>query len=62
MTSQQAPHQFAQALGAAVVADWANLSQEIQQRLFETAAAAGQSPEFREALAVFLHNIHPRTG
>jgi hypothetical protein len=53
------------ALGAALVECWASLPQEIQREIFE-AAVAGASPDvgddaFREELALFLHENHPRT-
>lgn len=51
-------------LGDAVAACWADLSQEAQQTIFESAATVGGGAEdelVREQLAVFLHNQHPRT-
>lgn len=54
---------FAPLLGAAVIKNWGNLPQEIQQDLFEGAVAAGQSDaSLRERLAIFLHREHPRTN
>jgi hypothetical protein len=55
---------FAASLGEAVLTQWGTLPREVQRRLFEaavqTAAAAGD-PSFRDNLAVFLHDHHPRT-
>ena len=56
---------YALALGQAVIMAWAELPQDIQQRLFEDAVLAGHHSEsdesLREQLAVFLHRHHPRT-
>jgi hypothetical protein len=56
---------YALALGQAVIRSWAELPQDIQQRLFEDAVLAGhhteQDESLREQLAVFLHQHHPRT-
>lgn len=54
-------HDFTVALGRATLARWGDLPQPVQQRIFEDAATT-QDPAFREALAVFLHNHHPRTA
>lgn len=53
---------FTAALGRATLARWGELPQPVQQRIFEDAATAGNDPAFREALAVFLHDHHPRTA
>jgi len=53
--------ELTEALGRAALHCWGDLPQEIQQRLFEDAAARGGS-EFRSALAVYLHEHHPRTA
>jgi hypothetical protein len=53
--------EFMQALGKATVARWGELSQEAQQLLFEGAAQT-KNDGFREALAVYLHDHHPRTA
>ena len=57
---------FALVLGRAVVKIWGDLSQEVQQQLFEGAVVAGHRSEsdesLREELAVFLHDHHPRTA
>lgn len=50
-----------QALGKATVARWGDLSQEAQYILFEGAAEA-KDDRFREALALYLHDHHPRTA
>jgi hypothetical protein len=52
--------EFVHALGKAAVARWGELTQEVQQLLFEHAAQA-KDDGFREALAVYLHAHHPRT-
>jgi len=55
---------FDQLLGAAVAKCWGELPQGIQQRIYEHAVGAGcadDDPLFREQLAVYLHNHHPRT-
>ena len=55
---------FASSLGEAVLTQWGSLPRDIQRLLFETAAeraeAAGET-SFRDSLAVFLHERHPRT-
>jgi len=53
--------EFLQALGKATIARWGDLSQEAQQLLFEGAVQT-KDERFREALAVYLHDHHPRTG
>jgi hypothetical protein len=58
-----AEEQFVKALGGGMMQSWANLSQDVQHVLFEAAVAtSGQDDKFREELAVFLHEHHPRTG
>jgi hypothetical protein len=56
---------FALALGQAVIRSWGGLPQEIQHTLFESAVVAGHHSEkdemFREQLAAYLHDKHPRT-
>ena len=58
----QRDNEFREALGRATVERWGDLSQEAQQLLFESAAATAKDDAFREALAVFLHDHHPRTA
>jgi hypothetical protein len=57
---------FARLLGAAVIENWGDLPQEVQQTLFERAVANGHRDErdesLHEQLAVFLHAKHPRTA
>jgi len=53
--------EFLQALGKATIARWGELSQEAQQLLFEGAVQT-KGDDFREALAVYLHERHPRTA
>jgi glucose-6-phosphate-specific signal transduction histidine kinase len=61
----QPDQKFAQALGKAVVHVWAELPQEIQEKLFEHAVVAGHQSErdesLREELAKYLHDHHQRT-
>ena len=57
---------FERALGAAVASEWGSLKREDQERIFLAALSAGQKgfgggTDFRDALAAFLHEIHPRT-
>jgi hypothetical protein len=56
----------AKTLGTAVVGLWGDLPRAIQEILFEAAVIAGHQGErdeaFREQLAQFLHDRHPRTG
>ena len=62
---QQGAPRFQQVLGAAVIAVWADLPQEIQEKLFEHAVTAGHQSErdesLREELARYLHEQHERT-
>lgn len=51
----------AKALGAAVVGVWADLPRDIQEALFEAAVQSERHEAFREQLAQFLHDRHPRT-
>lgn len=48
------------ALGRAVTAVWGDLPATVQHDLFESAVRLAGS-DTREALATFLHHIHPRT-
>jgi hypothetical protein len=56
---------FAQALGAAVIESWGDLSKQDQERIFERAVLLGHKSErdemLREQLAKFLHDHHKRT-
>jgi len=59
-SSPQDPNnRFALALGKAVIAGWAQLAREDQERLFELAVSA---EVLREDLAKFLHDQHERTA
>lgn len=49
-----------EALGEAVVACWGSLPQEIQHMVFE--AVVDKRAEFRDPLALFLHDRNPRTA
>lgn len=60
MTAPQHDMPFLEALGRATLGCWAALPQDIQRRLFEGAVSEG--PAVRQALAVYLHQHHPRTG
>jgi hypothetical protein len=52
-------------LGAAAIQTWADLPQNVQQKLFEHAVVIGhqKTPDesLREQLAKFLHDHHKRT-
>jgi hypothetical protein len=56
---------FTHALGTAVVHVWAELPQEVQEKLFAHAVVAGHRTErdesLREELARYLHDRHERT-
>ena len=52
---------FTQALGQATLARWGELSKSVQQLIFE-GAAGEKNDGFREALAIYLHDHHPRTA
>jgi hypothetical protein len=56
--------QFSRALGEAVVRIWGHLPNALQSRLFEEAVTShdgDRDGELRQ-LAVFLHEMHPRTA
>ncbi len=57
---------MARALGAAVISRWAELPQDVQEKLFEAAIVLGHQTErdesLREQLAKFLHDHHKRTA
>jgi hypothetical protein len=57
---------FVRVLGAALVARWGDLPQEIQQSLFEEAVRVGHRAEndesLREQLAKYLHDHHKDTA
>jgi hypothetical protein len=56
---------MARVLGAAVISRWAELPQDVQEKLFEAAIVLGHQTErdesLREQLAKFLHDHHKRT-
>ena len=56
---------MARVLGAAVISRWAELPQDLQEKLFEAAIVLGHQTErdesLREQLAKFLHDHHKRT-
>lgn len=66
MDGNREAERFAQVLGAAVVAAWSDLPQEVQHALFERAVVLGHEGErdesLREELALFLHHHHKRTA
>lgn len=59
-------NEFKEALGAAVIALWAELPVPIQEKLFEHAVVVGHNTErdesLRQELARFLHDHHARTA
>jgi hypothetical protein len=63
-TDDNSAKRFADILGMAVVQQWHALGQDAQRLIFEAAVercGRADDPDFREALAVFLHDRHPRT-
>ncbi len=66
MAPSHQENEFKQALGAAVIAIWAELPVPVQEKLFEHAVVAGHHSErdesVREELARFLHEHHSRTA
>jgi hypothetical protein len=52
---------FVRALGEAITTQWHAVGQDVQRLIFE-AATKDHNPKFREELAVFLHDRHPRTS
>ena len=60
---EKADATYVHPLGEAVIESWGMLSQETQQLLFECAVrhAPESGDDFRHALAIFLHDLHPRT-
>jgi len=65
MTAAPVNTRFASLIGNAAIHVWAELSAEIQEKLFEHAVVIGHQAErdesLREQLARFLHDRHPRT-
>jgi hypothetical protein len=51
--------EYARLLGRAAIRVWGDMSRDVQEALFELAAA--DDGELRTALAKFLHDRHPRT-
>jgi hypothetical protein len=51
---------FAEVIGFGALHLWPDLLREIQERLFEEAVLDDQA--FRHALALYLHDHHPRTA
>jgi hypothetical protein len=59
--SRDTADQLTMALGEAVVRIWSNLPQDVQHDLFEEALTS-KGDTVRSQLAVFLHDMHPRTS
>lgn len=53
-------HTFERLLGRAAFALWPDLPRDVQENLFETAAAGDDI--VRNHLASYLHDHHPRTA
>jgi hypothetical protein len=51
---------FAQVVGGGALRLWPDLPREIQERLFEEVVGGDES--LRHALALYLHDHHPRTA
>jgi hypothetical protein len=51
---------FTKVVGDAALHLWPHLPRDVQEKLFETAVATDSA--LRHELALFLHNIHPRTA
>jgi len=51
---------FVQIVGGGVLRLWPDLPREVQERLFEE--AVGDDEALRHALALYLHDHHPRTA
>ncbi len=62
----QGNERFSRVIGAAVIALWGDLPQDVQEQLFERAVLLGHRGErdemLREQLAKFLHDHHSRTA
>lgn len=61
LENPQEVEEMTAALGEAVVKCWSQFPQDVQQMLFEAAAARNENG-FRGALALFLHDRNPRTA
>ncbi len=53
-------HEFERLFGRAALALWPDLPRDVQENLFETAAAGDDI--VRSYLASYLHDHHPRTA
>ena len=58
---QDSKTRFIEALGTAMASQWHAVGQDVQRLIFEAATKDNTDPKFREDLAVFLHEHHPRT-
>ena len=61
LENRQLVEEMTVALGAAVLSCWSSIPQDVQQMLFESAAAR-HGQDVRGALALFLHEHNPRTA
>ena len=65
VASDPAATRFAEAFGHPLMTHWHAVGRDAQRLIFDQAAANRERSGdfgFREALAVFLHDHHPRTG
>jgi hypothetical protein len=60
MMMNNSTHEFERLLGKAALTLWADLPRDVQERLFETAAA--EDVLIRNHLASYLHDHHPKTA
>jgi hypothetical protein len=55
-----AANQLELLLGRAALQLWPDLPRDVQEKLFEAAVPVG--PALRNRMAIFLHDLHPRTA
>jgi hypothetical protein len=55
-----AANQLELLLGRAALQLWPDLPRDVQEKLFD--AAVPVDPSLRNHLAIFLHDLHPRTA
>ena len=55
-----AANQLELLLGRAALQLWPDLPRDVQEKLFE--AAVPVDPALRNRMAIFLHDLHPRTA
>lgn len=59
---QESEQQVILALGKAVVRGWGDIPQPVQRMLFDDATdGLAEDDSLRDALAIYLHDHHPRT-